>query len=266
MLDTLLSLIGRFETPALRECRIIPWGSPVPSFGDLSQSQIATVGLNPSNLEFVDAQGNELSGESRRFHTFSSLGITRWSQVSTKHAGMIVKSCREYFYRNPYNTWFRRLDQVISGTGASYYGPSAAACHLDLIPYATACKWTSLTPGQRSSLLTACSDTLAMLLRDAPVQVLILNGSSVVKHFEIISGTSLEKAPMPDWALARRSGRSVSGFAYRGFVHALAGIPMGRGIEILGFNHNIQSSFGVRKEVIEAIRRWITRTASKVMS
>ncbi len=38
----------------------ISWASPVPSFGNISRSNIATLGINPSNREFVDENGHEL--------------------------------------------------------------------------------------------------------------------------------------------------------------------------------------------------------------
>ena len=56
------------------------------------------------------------------------------------------------------------------------------------------------------------------------------------------------------------------GFAYEGIVNDLSGMQLDREILVLGFNHNIQSSFGVTKHVIEAIRRWIARAAEKIIS
>ena len=262
---TLSNLINRLDELVLSETNVIPWGSPVPSFGDLARSRIATLGLNPSNREFVDVDGNELDGESRRFHTLKSLDLTRWSDANARHIRLIMDSCRRYFYRNPYDAWFKKLDHLISGTKASYYNPSARACHLDLIPFATARKWTRLTRHQRLSLLTVAGDTLGLLLRDSPVRILILNGNSVIEQFQYIAGIRLEKQEMQDWSLPRRSKPDVTGFAYNGAVRHLAGVKLKREVMVLGFNHNIQSSFGVTTLVKSAIRRWITQVAGKVI-
>jgi len=251
---------------ALSGTSVIPWSSPVPSFGDLSRSKIATLGLNPSNLEFVDSSGNELDGASRRFHTLKSLGLARWADANARHLQLIVESCRGYFRRNPYDGWFKKLDYLISGTKASYYDASTKACHLDLIPYATARKWTALTGDQRSSLLGAAGDTLGLLLRDSPIRLLILNGKSVVELFQNVAGIRLEKQAMRDWSLPRRSQSEVTGLAYKGTVRSLSGIRLEREILVLGFNHNIQSSFGVTTEVTAAIRRWIARTADEAFA
>jgi hypothetical protein len=223
------------------------------------------LGLNPSNREFVDRSGNELQGALRRFHTLNSLGLTSWSDVDTRHLRLILESCRSYFLGNPYDTWFRKLDLVVSAAKASYYDVSRRACHLDLIPYATARKWTELTAEQRSSLMTVAGDTLGLLLRDSPVRILILNGQSVVNHFENIADVRLEAQHMPAWSLPRNSRPDVTGVAYRGVVERLLGIGLGRELLVLGFNHNLQSSFGVTTGVVNAIRRWIAEATTEVV-
>jgi hypothetical protein len=174
---------------------------------------------------------------------------------------MILESCRTYFLGNPYDRWFRILDQVVAGANASYYDESYGACHLDLIPYATARKWTELSAQERSSLLDLAGDTLGLLLRDSPVRILILNGKSVVEHFQYISGVCLESREIPAWSLPRQSKPSVVGVSYKGVVGSLSGMELGYPLLVLGFNHNLQSSFGVTREVITAIRRWIAKAS-----
>ena len=264
MYSPLTTLIDRLDSSALSTTNVIRWSCPVPSFGDLSRSRVATLGLNPSNREFVDELGKELEGSSRRFHTLGSLRLKSWADVDSRHLELIVNSCANYFTGNPYDRWFRKLDQVVAGTGASYYDAADMACHLDVIPYATDRKWMELTSGQRSALLSAAGDTLALLLRGSPVRTLILNGRSVVEHFQDIAGVSLEREQMDGWSLRRESTGDVKGIAYFGTVDALSGIPLGHNIRILGFNHNLQSSFGVTTKAIHSIRRWIARASGKV--
>lgn len=254
---TLTTLIDRLDSPAISGTDVITWGCPVPCFGDLSNSRVATLGLNPSNREFMDESGKELEGSYRRFHTLNSLGLKTWADADVRDLRSILSTCCTYFSGNPYDTWFRRLDQVVSAANASFYDSSRAACHLDLIPYATARKWTELTPRQRSILLDIAADTLALLLRDSPVRVLILNGQSVVSKFEEIAGLSLERQTMPEWTLPREKKPDVAGFAYHGTVSELSGLELGHEVLVLGYNHNLQSSFGVSRNVIQGIRSWI---------
>jgi hypothetical protein len=260
---TLTTLINRLDDSIAASMNVIRWGCPVLSFGDLSTSRVATMGLNPSNREFVDESGNELEGVARRFHTLNSLGLSSWADADARHLRLILQSCSEYFLGNPYDTWFKKLDQVVQGTEASFYDSSRTACHLDLIPYATSRKWTELTVAQRSALLEIAADTLGLLLRDSPVCVLILNGQSVVDEFQEIAGVSLDKQLMSDWSLPRSAGRDVCGYAYRGRVNTLSGITLPHEVLVLGYNHNLQSSFGVTNGAIKAIRDWISRTVNE---
>jgi len=265
MHTTLTTLIDRLDSPRMLGTDVIRWGAPVPSFGDLSSAKVATLGLNPSNREFVDDSGDELEGPLRRFHTLNSLGIRKWSDVNAHHLRLMLDSCSTYFLGNPYDRWFKTLDYVVAGTGASYYDASGSACHLDLIPYATARKWTDLTFRQRSSLLSNAADSLALLLRDSGIRVLILNGRSVVEQFQEITGTHLEREEMQQWTLPRRRKPDVIGFAYKAFVDSLCGVTLPQYMLVLGYNHNLQSSFGVTTNAVAAIREWVAQATTEVV-
>lgn len=261
MQEALSILIDKLNGPGLPDKRVIPWSCPVPSFGNISEAKIATVGLNPSNREFVDKEGKELDGADRRFHTLNSLGLRRWSDVRACQVRMIEKLCTTYFSRNPYNSWFKDLDDLIYGTHSSYYTNSSVACHLDLIPYATSCKWTDLTARQRTSLLNVSVDILGILLRDSPVGLLVLNGKTVVENLERLAAQEFQTIVMPSWTLPRRTGNGVTGYAYMGSLKELGGVSLKKEVFVLGYNHNLQSSFGVTTQVKNYIRQWITEMA-----
>lgn len=263
LFPTLVTLLDRIGADAARDADVIPWGCPVPAFGDPTVARVASLGLNPSNREFVDDRGRELAGDARRFHTLRSLGLATWADADAEHLDQILAACRDYFDGNPYDRWFRRLDTVVSATGASFYDSASPACHLDLIPYATAQKWTALSARQRAGLLRLAGDTLGLLLRRSAVRVLILNGQSVVTHFQAATGIALDRAEMSDWALPRQSGDDVPGIAYHGRVDAVSGFPLPAELLVLGFNHNLQSSYGVTAKVVGAIRRWVGTIASQ---
>ena len=263
-IEILATLVKRLDGTLLRELNVIPWAAPVISFGDLSHSRIATLGLNPSNREYVDASGKELVGCDRRFHTLKSLGIKRWSQVTDEHLKQILFSCNNYFEGNPYDAWFQALDKLLVGVEATYYGLFSNACHLDLVPYATSCKWVELSTSQRTTLLKVAGDALGLLLRNSSVEVLVLNGRSVIDNLQIIGDTQFKERAIPSWTLPRRDSKGVAGYAYTGKVSEISGISLGREISVLGFSHNIQSSFGVTTQVKDAIQRWIARNTNEV--
>ena len=246
--------------PQVSKTSIIRWSSPIPSFGDLYSSVVATVGLNPSNKEFVDSETKELQGPKRRFPTLTSLKISNWSEANDFHIEQILDSCKNYFARNPYE-WFKRLDFVISGTTKSYYFPSTGACHLDLIPFATAEKWGDLSTQEKSLLLELSGDTLGILLKASPIKLLVLNGGTVVDNFKKISNVVFEIKEQKRWTLPRELGAGVVGFSYEGKATSIGGVDLGREVQVLGYNHNLQSSFGVTTEVLRSIRNWITKKA-----
>ena len=259
MYHTLVTLLNRLEQSVSPETSVIQWGAPVLSFGDVESSELATLGLNPSNREFVDEEGNELSGSKRRFPTLRSLQIESWKQADHDHLRQIIRSCKDYFQRNPYERWFSKLDDLLSTANCSYYDRlfDRSACHLDIVPYATSEKWGSLSHEQRTTLLNISVDTLGLVLRKSPVKVLILNGRAVVDHFEYITGVDWDVRKQLEWALPRSSGPDVMGVSFQGYVSEIGGITIGREVHVLGYNHNIQSSYGVSTEVLNSIRDWI---------
>lgn len=199
----------------------------------------------------------ELRGAERRFHTLQSLALDSWLEADARHLSMILDSCRTYFQTNPYDRWFRKLDEVVAGANASFYDESASACHLDLVPYATAEKWTGLRSRERDTLLSITGDTLGQLLRDSQIRVLILNGMSVVRGFEQLAGVQLSSEEVPAWTLPRRRGSGVRGIAFAGRVDRIASTRLNHRLLVLGYNHNLQSSFGVTSRVVHEIRAWI---------
>ena len=264
ILDILSTLVHRLDEPYLRDLRVIPWASPILSFGNVSQSKIATLGLNPSNREFVDLARDELAGYERRFHTLASLELKQWSDVKEKHLRDILESCNNYFFGNPYDAWFQALDKLIIGANASYYGMFSNACHLDLVPYATECKWVELTSAQKNALLKSGGDAFGLLLCESPIELLVLNGQSVIENLQLVSDTTFQREAIPDWTLPRKTNPGVVGYAYTGKICQISSIGLGREISVLGFSHNIQSSYGVTTKVKTSIQEWITHGATGV--
>lgn len=265
MQEILTTLIDRLDSAKLRNTDIIEWSCPIPVFGNIERSRVATLGINPSCREFMDESGVELRGSDRRFHTLSSLALESWLDASSQHLDLIWSTCIGYFSRNPYERWFNVLDRVISGTSTSYYSCDASACHLDVIPYATENKWTLLKEEQKKTLLEQNEDILGRILRDSPVRILVLNGKAVVSRVQSLLGYHLDKAEMPMWALPRSNGGDVVGYAYEKCILEIGGVNLDQPVLVLGFNHNLQSSFGVTREVTLEIKKWIEVRSGKFL-
>lgn len=257
MNSALCGLIGKMESESLRNARALAWGAPIPAFGNAEAAEVATLGLNPSNLEFMDQHGNELEGERRRFHTLGSLGIDNWRDIGPADLSKIYSSCVQYFASNPYDAWFKQLDYLLGDSEYSYYQAARHACHLDLVPFATACKWSDLNQSQRRILVDASGEFLAETIAASRIRVLVLNGSSVVSLFERAARVVLKRKEMPEWSLPRKTSADVMGYAYTGEFESYAGFSIGRTVKVIGFNHNIQSSYGVTHAIKHRIRKWI---------
>ncbi|RMX08184.1 hypothetical protein D8I35_03465 [Corticibacter populi] len=258
---TLVSILNEGAPVALGA---IPWASPVVSFGNPAVSKVATLGLNPSNLEFVDRVGEQLLEPYNRFESLGSLRATNWSEVARLGVQRIWETCEDYFFRNPYDQWFKRLDRILAKTGASYYSRiGESACHLDLVPFATANKWSALPRGHQARLIELGAPSLARTLSASDIRVLVLNGATVVREFSrLVVADSLRSQVEPSWAL--QDGR-VQGISYIGRISEVGSIPLRRKLLVLGFNHNIQSSFGVTTQAIANISTWIGRQSAGVL-
>ncbi|MFL6676357.1 MAG: hypothetical protein ACJ8LG_24090 [Massilia sp.] len=257
----LRNLTARLDDKGIEELRIISWACPVPFFGNLDAARVATVGLNPSNREFVSADGVELDCTDRRFPTLTSLGLDDWRSASASQLRKVDLACSQYFSGKPYDAWFRVLDKLIVGLNHSYYGMFAEACHLDLCPYATSTKWGELPNQLKASLLDVSGDFLGDLIAGSQLRVLILNGQTVIRTFEAISGTKLVPSKIDEWTLPRSGGRGVDGISYFGRIARIGQRKLAQEITVLGYSHNIQSSFGVTTQVRESISSWITTMA-----
>jgi hypothetical protein len=55
---------------------VIPGSTPVVAFGNARTARVATLGLNPSSIEFADKKGAILKGAKRRLATHESVGLS----------------------------------------------------------------------------------------------------------------------------------------------------------------------------------------------
>lgn len=230
-------------------------GMPVPYFGEIESSSVATIGINPSISEFIDKGSLELSGEDRRFETLGSLGINSWAEANNTIAEKLKNRCDDYFKGNPYTQWFDQLEFICSKINASYY--SGSLVHLDIVPFTTTIKWGELRSSEKKSLLDISSNSLKKVLEASKVNLVILNGKSVIQYFEEIYNISLESKELQSINLKRSSGKDVIGYVVSSSINITLPDGSNRDIRILGFNHNIQSSFGVSSLVKRNISKWL---------
>ncbi len=65
-------LLVRAVSPPPQDCGVVPGSTPVVSFGHPLDPRVATLGINPSNGEFLSG-GRLLQGDQRRLATLESI-------------------------------------------------------------------------------------------------------------------------------------------------------------------------------------------------
>lgn len=190
-------LLEQATAPPPKGCEglIVPDSTPVVSFGNPVRATVATIGLNPSALEFLESwNGPMLPEEQRRLATRESVEISDCCPGAE-----ILDGCAGYFGRNPYEEWFLPLDCILrAGARASYYAAPRSdaryldlACHTDLSPWATSDSWTTLkSRGIHRKLLGDKLSSLQQLISQGHYRLVIINGSGVkeeMDHFQFLS-------------------------------------------------------------------------------
>jgi hypothetical protein len=217
---------------------VVLGSSPVVAFGNPGGARVATLGLNPSRQEFLDTDGKELDGRRRRFETLASLGVPSLASASDEVIGSVLSACNEYFQRNPYRAWFDQLDEILRAIGASYYDGSA--CHLDLV------QWATDPSVVRRRLLGEDSRFFLEQLRREKIELLLLNGSGVIRGVQRSLGRSLSEKSVPITV------RTVTSRFVTGYIE---------GVKVVGWSTNIQSSFGVTNELRARIAERVSELA-----
>ena len=188
-----------------RDCDVVYGSTPVVSFGDFTKAKVATIGINPSSLEFMDksasATANGLLPEGKkRLADAETVGLisddpmdddTAEYVLGPEGAKEIWEKCRDYFSNpNPYWNWFSDLELVLSGLSASY--KDSSACHLDISPWATDPVFRDLTKEQRERLLLGESDFLEWQIAKSKIETVVFNGAQVYESLNSLEGFRLQ--------------------------------------------------------------------------
>jgi len=226
----------RIRRPLPKDIPVIK-APPIVSFGDPEAVEVATLGLNPSNIEYQSSDGDEWAGEDRRLETLSSLGLTSLTSATDDHVERIYQGCKEYFDQNPYRSWFDQLDHVLKGLGVSYYDQSAV--HLDLVQWATSAKWGDLSQEEKSELMEHDVPFLRKQLENGQYRLLLINGRGVFDAFS--------NAFDVDFKQQEEIERD-----FQPTQMYLGELEMGT--KVIAWSTNIQSSFGVSNDLRDTIR------------
>jgi hypothetical protein len=170
--------------------RSVPESLPVLFFGDPFSAEVATVGLNPSDQEYLRRDGSLLEGRAQRFATLRSLGAVDRTALTDEHCAQAIEWMLGYYRPDrPVYGWFRGLARVIEGFGASF--AAGTAVHLDLVQEATSPTWSALPGNEREALLKHDLPFLEWELRTFPLQAIICTGKTVSVHVRRMLGVEI---------------------------------------------------------------------------
>lgn len=204
---------------------------PVLFFGDLLTAEVATVGLNPSDREYLDSQGRMLTGTRQRFATLETVGAMNRAGLTDDACEEAVEWMRAYYGAgNPVYGWFTALERVAQGFGVSLRDGSCV--HLDLVQDATRPTWSGLQESERAALLAQDLPFLEWEIRAYPLRAVICTGKTVSMHIRSRLGVQVEQTgelARIKWWIGRAEieGREVS---FAGWNYPLAR-PTGLGRE-----------------------------------
>jgi hypothetical protein len=173
---------------------ITPGSTPVVAFGNPMTATVATIGINPSSREFLDAKGQLLSEENRRLADFQSLGIKSHKDINESVAKRVLEESNSYFRRHEsVYKWFEPLQTYVLDPAKASFRESTAA-HLDLVQWSTAPVWGAIKDAKARDLLIQDDIRfLGEMLKAASYKVVFMNGSTVVKTLEKFGLVEIEQ-------------------------------------------------------------------------
>lgn len=199
--------------------RVVPRSTPVISFGDHTRARVASVGINPSRLEFQTNAGALLAPGHKRLADLDVFGVLDVTDLNDRDVDVVLRWCQRYFTTRPYRLWFDKLNTCVRGTGADFY--DGTACHLDLVQWATDPVWGSFPAGDRGvqeQLLQDDADFLRRQLASPNLEVVLLNGKQVVdqlQRLDIVTLTDVGPTPVGNRG---RESRLLEGRTQQGAV------------------------------------------------
>jgi len=227
-------ILNRIRSPYPNGDLVVDQSTPVLSFGDFQRAGIFTLGINPSNLEFLDSKGGLLKNQLRRLQTLSSLRATDCESLSLEQAEKVLTGCVDYFNKRPYK-WFNPFDPILRARGHSYSSTPLSA-HVDLVQWATKTKWGKIPRNEQKMLIEEGRPFLEYQLQSENLHTLLLNGRTVINAFHDWSNVKLEYSALD----IPKGGELVTGY-------------YDNRVRIIGWSVNLQSSWGVTTEDIKQL-------------
>lgn len=164
---------------------VVPNSIPILWFGNMnayrqSDLRIVTVGLNPSNIEFLPQRGSTNYSVVHRFP--KAANMVGKKTLSPKDIVDYENSMNDYFTNKLngkptwYRTWFSNNEAALHGLDASYFDSSnykRIAIHIDLCTPIATNKWSSLSATDKLLLQNNVGYSFSQLIKKLDPNVII---------------------------------------------------------------------------------------------
>ena len=207
LLNKCFIISERIKKPIESNMNITGGTTPVIYFGDFDSAKACTISINPSDREFLDQEGNILSGGEERLCSRKKIGKKNEDTLSNDNVKSILNSCSSYFSNNPYRQWFNRMECMINKFGYSYgysydgtndYLKKERCIHLNLIQWSTTPFWSKIGDDEiKKQHLYNDISILTFLLDSKRFENIIINGSTVANTLdEYLLEEKLQQKPL----------------------------------------------------------------------
>jgi hypothetical protein len=165
-------LLDKISEPLPTNINIVDKSIPIVFFGNVEKAEIATLSLNPSNIEF------EHNGP-RRCVDRKELNVLNHQKLTREQAEIVYESLLIFFKVNPYKTWFNPMNKLFQNKGYEYYNDKIV--HLDISPWATSNKWDKLSLEEKNSIID--TSIIKNVIEHRGIKKLFINGKTAFNVF-----------------------------------------------------------------------------------
>jgi hypothetical protein len=239
-----------FDTMSTFFVEQVEGATPVLSFGDYTKAKIATLGINPSSLEFVDKRGKILQAPYKRLTDLETLKLPSKKHLDSQaYIDEIWEGCKNYFstQKNPYWDWFGDLENILLHLDFSY--KDGSTCHLDLFPLATQVMFSKLSESDQFVCITKFNYLLSEQLKNSQIKLILFNGATVEKSLSVIQNYDISIDSTFEYSV---QGKKLNSNLYLGSTSS--------GQKIFGWSANLQAFRGssAEKEYLsKKISEWL---------
>lgn len=165
-------LLDKISKPIPTTVKIVEGSIPIVFFGNVEKAEIATLSLNPSNIEF-EHKGIRRCVDRKHFK------ISDDKELTYEQAETIYQSLLLFFKVNPYKRWFNPMNKLFQSKGYEYYNDKIV--HLDISPWATSEKWAKISFDERESIID--TTIIKTVLERRGIKKLFINGKTAFNIF-----------------------------------------------------------------------------------